>query len=602
MTVREVFNTLKDVVTVLRAAKALKPKPPETVDSIGARVATNAVRFGDRPALLFEGQTTTWRELNALANRYAHYYEQIGLGRGDAVSLFMENRIEFLANVIALHKLGAVVALINTNLRGQPLVHCINVAESRTCVFGEELTAAIQEAKADLKLEEGRDYVFVADTGKFPAPNWATDLGAVSAKSPDANPAATDSVTLGDNAFYVYTSGTTGLPKAAVMTQRRFLATASVSHMVGLRLTEQDRLYLCLPLYHATGLVVGWGGALLGGSSAFIRRKFSASRFLDEVRQYNTTTFVYIGELCRYLLNTPERADDADNPLTRVIGNGLRPDVWMKFKTRFGIKRVTEFYGASEGNAAFMNLLNKDRTIGLTVNKIALVEYDVYRDEIVRDDAGHCRRVKPGEPGLLLAKITPDQVFEGYTNSEATEKKIIRNAFESGDAWFNSGDLIRQVKVGFAATFKHYQFVDRVGDTFRWRSENVSTNEVGEILNQHPQVSLCNVYGVEIPGADGRAGMAAVTLAEGVDALDIDDFSAFVTRALPPYAQPVFIRVQHDIDVTGTFKMVKGDLKKQGYDINAVADPIYVMKPRASVYERLERGFYNEIVAGTSGY
>ncbi|NJN53112.1 MAG: long-chain-acyl-CoA synthetase, partial [Gammaproteobacteria bacterium] len=406
----------------------------------------------------------------------------------------------------------------------------------------------------------------------------------------------------GDNAFYVYTSGTTGLPKAAVMSQRRFLATCAVSHKLGLRLAPTDRLYLCLPLYHATGLMVGWGGVLDAGASAFVRRKFSASNFLPEVRKYQTNTFVYIGELCRYLLHTPARPNDHDSPLTRIIGNGLRPDIWMEFKRRFGIERVTEFYGASEGNAAFMNLLNKDRTIGLTVNKIELVQYDVYKDEIVRDAGGRCQRVYKGDPGLLIAQISDDQVFEGYTNSEATEKKIIRNAFADGDAWFNSGDLIRQVDVGFAATFKHYQFVDRVGDTFRWRSENVSTNEVGEIINQHPQVGICNVYGVEVPNADGRAGMAAITLAEGVSELDMTDFSDFIARELPPYAQPVFVRIQHDIDVTGTFKMVKGDLKKQGYDINAVTDPIYVMKPRANEYERLERGFFAEIKSGTAGF
>ncbi len=602
MGIRNVVGTLKDVVTVLKASKELKPKPMSTADSMGARVEANATNFGNRPAVMFEGKTVTWGEFNRLANRYAHYFQSQGIERGTAVSLFMENRIEFLACITALHKLGAVVALINTNLRGQPLTHCITVAESRMCVFGEELTAAVEEVKGELSLEEGRDYVFVPDGGENAAPNWATNLDATSRDLNDANPSTTASVTLGDNAFYVYTSGTTGLPKAAVMTQRRLLATGAVCHKVGLRLVETDRLYLCLPLYHATGLVVGWGGVVGAGASAFVRRKFSASRFLDEVREHRTNTFVYIGELCRYLLNTPARPDDRDNPLTRIIGNGLRPDIWMDFKNRFGIERITEFYGASEGNAAFMNLLNKDRTIGLTVNKIALVQYDVYKDEIVRDANGRCQPVKPGQPGLLIAAITEDQAFEGYTNPEATEKKIIRNAFADGDAWFNSGDLIKEVEVGFAARFKHYQFVDRVGDTFRWRSENVSTNEVGEIINQHPQVSICNVYGVEIPGADGRAGMASINLAEGVSELDIEDFSRFVERELPAYARPVFLRIQRDMDVTGTFKMVKGDLKKQGYDLQQVSDPIYVMKPRSTEYERLERGFFSEIRSGTAGY
>jgi citronellyl-CoA synthetase len=301
-------------------------------------------------------------------------------------------------------------------------------------------------------------------------------------------------------------------------------------------------------------------------------------------------------------MHTPERPDDADNPLERVMGNGLRPDVWLPFKKRFGIKRITEFYGASEGNVSFVNLLNKDRTIGMTSNKIALVRYDVDADEIVRDAAGRCVKVDIGEPGLLLAEINDAQVFEGYTNADATEKKIVRNAFEPNDKWFNSGDLIKQVDAGFTFRIPHYQFVDRVGDTFRWKSENVSTNEVGEIINQHPQVEICNVYGVEVPNADGRAGMAAIVLKDVVETLDLDDFYAFVTRELPAYARPVFIRVERDMDMTGTFKLVKGDLRKEGYDVRKITDPVYVMKPGTGKYERLNEAYLDVIMAGKAGF
>jgi citronellyl-CoA synthetase len=306
--------------------------------------------------------------------------------------------------------------------------------------------------------------------------------------------------------------------------------------------------------------------------------------------------------LCRYLLNLPEQADDHVSPLTAMMGNGLRPDVWHEFKARYGIQRIAEFYGSSEGNIGFVNMLNKDCTVGTTSLPMALVKYDVDADVIARDAKGHCIRVADGEPGLLLGQITKNTSFEGYTSKEDTEKKILRDAFKKGDAWFNTGDILKTVDVGFSLGLPHYQFVDRVGDTFRWKSENVSTNEVGEIINGHAQIDFCNVYGVEIPKADGRAGMASLVLAEGVDALDVKSFSAYVNEHLPAYARPVFLRIQREIDTTGTFKMVKGELRKEGYDLDQVSDPIYVLKPRSDTYERLDAQFAATLQAGEAGY
>jgi citronellyl-CoA synthetase len=285
-----------------------------------------------------------------------------------------------------------------------------------------------------------------------------------------------------------------------------------------------------------------------------------------------------------------------------MMGNGLRPDVWHQFKARFGIKRVAEFYGSSEGNVAFVNMLNKDCTVGMTSIPVALVKYDVDADEIARDAQGRCIRAAAGEPGLLLGRITEHTVFEGYTSSKDTEKKILRDAFEKGDAWFNTGDLMKTVDVGFSLGLPHYQFVDRVGDTFRWKSENVSTNEVGEIINGHAHVDFCNVYGVEIPKADGRAGMASLVLADGIEALDVKSFSAYINEHLPAYARPVFLRIQREMDTTGTFKMVKGELRKAGYDLERVSDPIYVLKPRSDTYELLDKEYHAILRAGEAGY
>ena len=602
MGVIDTVKTLTYLPALLKLKKGMTPRPADVKDSFGARVEANAENHPSASAIIFEGQQMNWYEFNALANRFANHMHDQGVKRGDVVSIMMENRIEYLAILVGLNKLGAVSGLLNSNLGGNSLIHCINVTGSSKCIVGEECVTELDAIQDQLSLQAGSDFFFVNDSGSKPCPNWAQDLMTNIAEASEDNPAQTGETTIGETALYIYTSGTTGLPKAAVLSNRRLLIASDMSAIAGLQCTVTDRIYLCLPLYHATGLLLGAGAAFASGASMFVRRKFSASNFMNEIREHNCSHMIYIGELCRYLTNIPEQADDAQNPLHSIMGNGMRPDIWMNFKQRYGIKRVCEFYGASEGNVSFANLMNKDMTVGMTSAEVALVEYDVDNDEIVTDDAGKCIPVQQGEPGLLLGKITPDTVFEGYTDAEATEKKVFRNAFEEGDAWFNTGDLMRTVDVGYTLGYDHYQFVDRVGDTFRWKAENVSTNEVGEIINGFDQVKFCNVYGVEIPGTDGRAGMTALTLQDGVDALDLDRFSEFVKENLPSYAVPVFLRIQPDIDVTGTFKMLKGDLRKQGYDINMTDDPIFVMKSGAATYSPMDSDYLALIRDSSAGY
>ena len=602
MGIVDVVSVLSEMPTLLKLKKGMVPRPASVADCFGARVEANALKFGQRSAIVFEGQEVNWSEFNALANQYAHYLKSQGVQRGDTVSVIMENRIEFLALLVGVNKIGVTAGLINTNLTGKPLVHCITVTHSKKCIFGSEVSGALNEVKDELGLTEGEDYFEMPDGGLDTTTNWAKNLAEGAAAASPENPEETSLITLGEVALYIFTSGTTGLPKAAVLSNRRYLTSADMAAMAGFKCTEQDRMYICLPLYHGTGLMVGAGAAMVSGASMFIRRKFSASNFLPEVREHGCTLLVYIGELCRYLSNTEAQAGDDKNPLRSMMGNGMRPDVWLGFKKRFGISRVAEFYGASEGNVAFANLMNRDCTVGMTSAEVALVEYDVDNDEIVRDAAGRCVPVKAGEPGLLLGKITEDTVFEGYTDPEATEKKIVRSALENDDAWFNSGDLMRTVDVGFTLGYPHYQFVDRVGDTFRWKSENVSTNEVGEIINGFDQIKFCNVYGVEIPGTDGRAGMAAVTLQDGVAELDVDAFSTFLRSELPAYAVPLFVRIQPDIDVTGTFKMVKGDLRKQAYDIRSFDDTVYALLPGSDRYAAFDLAMLEKIEAREAGF
>ena len=583
---------------VLVAAATTKPPAPDEINSFSLLVEQNADTITDEIALICEGESETWGGLNIRANRVANYLKSEGIGPGDCVSLFMQNRIEFVVQVVAVCKLGAVTGLINTNLTRRQLTHCISLTESKKIIFGEELTEPLNEVRGNLTLEDGRDYLFVRDTGGEPAPNWAIELDSRDEAHPHTDPMETRQVRIASTALYIFTSGTTGLPKAARVSHRRMLPAAGMSARYLLRIDQKDRMYNCLPLYHGTGLMIGLTAAFTVGASTVIRRKLSISAFWDDVRKYDCTCFVYIGEFLRYLMSHPETDRDRENPIRAIVGNGLRPDIWMEFKRRFAIERIGEFYGASEGNGGFANVFNKDRTVGLATAPAKIVAYDVAGDEIIRNDQDLCIEQPDGEPGLLLIEITGDSPFEGYTSEEASNNKILKDVLKTGDAYFNTGDLMKVVDVGFAFGRKHYQFIDRVGDTYRWKSENVSTNEVGEIINQHEDIIFTNVYGVEIPGADGRAGMAAIVLREGLDfnTVNLEGISRHIASNLPGYARPIFLRLLEDLPTTSTHKLQKNDLRDQAFHLDKMTDHLFVMRPGDSVYSRLDSDYYDQII------
>ncbi len=601
---RETARVLRELRKLTPALKIRIPKAESTV-SLGSVFEDSVARHPDNIMLLFEGREWTYAEFNAEVNRLAHLLQERGLGRGDAVALLMENRAEFVLSMLAIVKVGAAASLLNHSLTGAGLVHCIKATDSKACIVGEERADVLADVLGELELTAGADYFWLADKtgeGGGSAPSWAIDAGEEMGSMPDVNLPVTQEVTAGEPALYVYTSGTTGLPKAAVMKHKKIIAVAHGIKALGFLAQPEDRLYLCLPIYHLTGMGPGLISFLFAGGSVFLRRNFSASKFWPEVHEYQTNCFVYVGELCRYLATQPESEAERDNPLQKMLGNGLRPDVWDQFRDRFGVERICELYGSSEGNVSFLNFLNKEKTIGAAMSKVALVAYDNENDEIVRDANGRCIEVPVGEPGLLLAKITKLMEFDGYTNAEATASKIVHNVLAEGDRWFNTGDLIRQIDVGFALGLKHFQFVDRTGDTFRWRAENVSTNEVAEVLNAHPQIDMANVYGVEVPGVEGRAGMVAFELSEEVE-FDVAAFQALAERDLPGYAQPVFIRLLRNAETTGTFKLLKGELREQAYHPGEVGgDTVYVRKPRSDSYELLDEEFYGQLKSGASGY
>ena len=558
-------------------------------------------KFGERPFVYFEEETWTYSEANKAANSFARYLSSNGVKHGDKVVLFMENRPYYAISLLALNKIGAIGVLINTSLTGDPLIHCINSSNSVKCIVGAERAQPLQEVLEDINISNKDDFLWVEDTNEYTLPEWAINLKANLDFDDNENLDQTNQVTAKDVACYIFTSGTTGVPKAAILPNAKLVAAATNITMAGYRINHEDCMYNCLPLYHSTGLMLGLCAAINVGAASFIKRKFSASSFWQEANKFNTTAFVYIGELCRYLINKDPSEAELNNPIVSMVGNGLRPDVWDTFKERFDIDRIIEIYGASEGNALFMNLFNKNKTIGMTSAEVALLEYDVAEDEILKNDEGFCKKITNHDPGLLIVEIGPNAVFNGYTDKEASEKKILRDVFKVGDAWFNTGDLIKTVDVGFAFGKEHYQFVDRVGDTFRWRSENVSTNEVGEILNGYKDVNMANVYGVKVPGCEGRAGMAAFSL-EDFEGFNWLEFSEYVENNLPKYARPIFIRIIQEMDTTGTFKLKKNELRDDAFNISKVEDKVFCLKPSSNIYELLDGNWLDKINSEEAGY
>ncbi|HLA31425.1 MAG TPA: long-chain-acyl-CoA synthetase, partial [Pseudomonas sp.] len=393
---------------------------------------------------------------------------------------------------------------------------------------------------------------------------------------------------LKDPCFLIYTSGTTGLPKASILSHGKWIKAYGGFGHSGLTLNKKDVLYLTLPCYHNNAVTVCWSAAIAGGAAIALRRKFSASAFWPDVAHYQATCFGYIGELCRYLLNQPEHPAEKNNSLRCMIGNGLRPSIWSEFKARFGVEQITEFYASSEGNIGFTNVFNFDNTVGFSPATYAIVRYDLENDRAIRTAKGFLQKADKGEPGLLISEISAKWPFDGYTDPSKSEAAILRNVFKQGDAWFNSGDLMRDIGC------KHAQFVDRLGDTFRWKGENVSTTEVENVLGAFPGVEDAVVYGVEIPGTNGRCGMAALRLREGAE-LDGAALAAHLDSELPVYAAPLFIRLLSKVETTGTFKYKKTDLKQAAYDPARVGDALLVRLPGNSHFETLDQPLFQAI-------
>ena len=598
--VKEFFRVLGEFRYIIRTLRYKFPLPDEAA-SLAHSFQESVLNHGDRNFLIFENDKLTYAETNKSANVLARFLVHEGVEHQDRVVLFMQNRTDYVVTLLALNKIGAIGVLINNSLTGAPLVHCINSSDSKKCIVGEELTKELSDVLSEINIKNKKDIYWIEDSKTIQTPEWATNLRNSLDYSKNKNLVETNIVTSKDTAFYIFTSGTTGVPKAAIFPNAKIIAASVNICSTGYRMTQKDRLYNCLPLYHSTGLMLGLSAVIQAGASIFVKRKFSASSFWKEVQEYQTTTFIYVGELCRYLSFQDPCEDEQNNPIRAMVGNGLRPDLWDCFRYRFKVQRICEIYGASEGACMFMNGLNKDKTIGMTNADVVLLKYDVAEDELIKNDDGFCIEAENESPGLLAVKISPDSPYNGYTDKKESEKKILRDVLEKGDAWFNSGDLIKKMDVGFSLGQKHYQFVDRIGDTFRWKSENVSTNEVAEIINQYSQVNMANVYGVQIPNSEGRAGMVAFNC--DLEEFNWDNFAEFIGDKLPSYARPVFVRIIKELETTGTFKLKKNELRDEAYHLDKVNDDaIYIKNPGSNSYEKLDNQAYQNIVNGSVSF
>lgn len=585
------YTGLRSVLRALKMTTPIGRNPGRVFPHV---IEELAERFGDREALVSALEKLTYRELNERANRYARWALAQGLKKGDVVCLLMPNRPEYLAVWVGLTRVGAVVSMLNTNLTGAALSYCIAIVEPKQIIVDAALLA--QFRTADLARANGAK---VWLHGKVEA-DWPSISEAVSRFDGGALlESERVSLSIEDRALFVYTSGTTGMPKAANINHYRIMA---ISHGFSgaMHTRADDRMYICLPMYHTAGGVLAPGAVLLAGGTAVIREKFSAREFWDDIVRFDCTMFQYIGELCRYLVMAPPCEAEKKHRLRLCCGNGLRPDIWKTFQERFRIPRIIEFYAATEGNVA---LFNFDGTAG-AVGRIpwymakrfptAIVQVDVDTVEPMRGPDGRLVLAPPNEPGELISKILndppkPANRFEGYADPEATKQKIVRDAFEKGDAWFRTGDLMRQDELGY------FYFMDRLGDTFRWKGENVSTTEVAEAINTFPSVKDTTVYGVHVQGNEGRAGMAAIVTEANPDLAKLREH---IVRSLPEYARPLFIRIRGALELTGTFKQRKVDLMREGFDPAASSDEIYFSDPATKSFVRVDDTLQKRLSSG----
>ncbi|KAM6902341.1 long-chain fatty acid transport protein 6 [Xenentodon cancila] len=543
--------------------------------------------------IIFQEKTLTYGDADRRSDQFAKVFRTAAsVKQDDVVALLMSNEPDFVCVWFGLSKLGCQVAFLNGNVRARSLRHCVRSCGATTLVVGPDLVPLLEEVLPDLK-EDGVDLWVVDHTSPLKEFNSLLDkMENTSTESWTDIP----KVDITSTFLLIFTSGTTGLPKAARVGHLKAIGSMALFDLCGA--TSDDIFYTTLPLYHMSASLLAIGGCVHLGATCVLKKKFSASQFWKDCLKHDVTVVQYIGELCRYLLNHPVVPEEKAHCVRLAVGSGLRSDIWRKFQARFGISHIREGYGMTETNVGFLNYTDEVGPIGRAsyFNKLSvpfdLVRYDPATCEPVRTTSGRCIRAQTGEPGILVSPLTAMNQFLGYAGNEVqSEKKLLRDVFKAGDVYFSTGDILLRDHRDFV------YFRDRIGDTFRWKGENVSTTEVSEVVGLLDFVQEASIYGVSVPGHEGRAGMAAIVLKQGVT-LDGRKLYDHLVETLPSYAWPRFLRIQTSLDVTETFKQQKLRLVQEGFNPDVTSDPLYFLDVSQKDLILLTAALYQDIVSG----